>query len=397
MTYRESSKAVARVKQAIGSCLAMSPAISYNGRMRQHSARRAFIVFAGAGLLVCAGMTAAGNASAGCVVEASAEKAGPLKRHLGSGCTPLEREAQAVESSSIMRAIIKGRSIDLRGVVIRGDLSFDSLPVQAVRTPKALSPEQRKAPREISAGEVRSVSVPVTIRDAVVQGTMRHRSERGTLLFEAPVDFHGTRFMRGVDLSRSVFRQSLDISAAEFDREAYWVQGQFGAALNCASTRFGPHTRFHLAVFRGPVDCSRALFDGLAEFLETTFEQTARFGNARFGLGTGFSGSRFGQRVEFSDAIFSRAAFFTYVRFDADATFAGAQFLAETDFSNAEFKKADDLSLARFDRPPLFKDTKRIDQGNDTGSRSSTGTSYAVTLILLVVAALLAAAILRVK
>jgi len=375
----------------------MSPRISYKGRMRWHRIRRPCVVFVSAYLLAFAGAIATGNAGAACVVETSAGKAGSLARHLSAECTLREREANAIEGPAIIDAIIKGRPIDLTGVVIRGDLSFDGLPVQAVRTPKGLSPEQREALRVMNVGEVRSVSAPVTIRDSVVRGILRHRSEKGTLQFEAPVDFHGTRFMQGVDLSRSVFQRSMDISGASFEREAYWIQGQFGAALNCTATRFGPHTRFHRAVFRGPVDCSGALFDGLTEFLETTFEQDARFGNARFGLGTGFSGTRFKQRAEFTDAIFSRAAFFTFTQFEGDATFAGAQFLAEADFSHAEFKQTDDLSKARFDRPPLLKDAKRPGQGHDAPTTPSTGIPYAVTLVLLVVAALLVASIFKIR
>jgi hypothetical protein len=365
--------------------------------MHPSQSRRAFAALVWAGLLVGSGAMSVAHPEAACVVEVSKDSSGPFKRHVNADCTTAEREANAVEGASVMKALAKGRAVDLVGVVIRGGLLFDRLPVQSVRTPKDLSSEQQDALNRLNAGEVRSVSSPVTIRDSMVQGRLRHRSATGTLQFEGAVDFHGTRFTQGVDLSRSVFQRSVDVSAAVFEQEAYWIQGQFGAAMNCEGTKFGPHTRFHRAIFRGPVECSGALFDGVTEFLEATFEQEAVFANTRFGLGTGFSGSRFTRRVSFADAIFSREAFFTFTRFEADAVFSGAQFLAMADFSNAVFTKADDVSRAHFDRPPLFENAKRQAQGSEIGVTQSTGSQYVVTLALLVVAALLVAYIFRMK
>jgi len=348
-------------------------------------------VLACAVLLWGGGLVTADEAQASCKVEASVDKSGPLVKRLGPECTVAEREAHAVESAAILDAMRKGRALELAGVVIKGDLLLDRLTVQVVRTPKGLAPEQQEALGRLNAGEIRSVSLPFTIRDSVVQGAIRHRSEKGTLQFEGPVNLHGTLFKQGVDLSRSVFQRGVDLSAAQFEQEAYWVQGQFGETLNCAGTRFGPHTRFHRSTFRGSVDCRGVLFDGMAEFLETTFEQRALFANARFGLGTGFSGSRFKHEVSFADAIFSREVFFRFARFEAEASFAGAQFLDAADFSNADFTRPDDLSKARFDRPPVFAHTKRVASEHDSGGGSSQGFQYAVTLGLLVAAALLVA------
>jgi uncharacterized protein YjbI with pentapeptide repeats len=348
-------------------------------------------------LLAWLDVNSAGPARAACLVESADVQSGPLKKHVSGDCTDAEREVHAVEGRAIIKAIIKRRPIDLAGVVIRGELLFDRLPVQVVRTPKALPPDQREALREMNAGEVRTVTAPVRIRDSILRGAMRHASRKGTLQFEGPVDFHGTRFTNGVDLSRSVFLHAMDLSAATFEREAYWIQGQFGAGLNCAATRFGPHTRFHRSVFRGPVDCTGALFDGIVEFLEAEFEEDATFAGARFGLGTGFSGSRFARRVSFADAIFSREAFFTFTRFEAESKFSGAQFLSAADFSNAEFKRIDDLAHARFDRPALFKNARRVAADNDSVPAQSSGVQYAVTLVFLLMAALLVAYAIKLK
>ncbi len=338
------------------------------------------------------------EARAACLVEApAAVKGGPLVRHLSPDCTPAEREANAVGSAVIMEAIAKKRSVDLVGVVIRGDLIFDKLTVETTQMPKGLTPEQQAALKQLNVEELRLVREAVTIRDSVVSGAVRHRSAKGTLQFDGPVDFRGTIFKDGVDLSRSVFQGAVDLSDATFEQEAYFVQGQFAHALGCKETKFGPHTRFHRSLFRGPVDCTGALFDGMTEFLEVSFELPVTFERARFGLGTGFSGSRFKRRATFAEAIFSREAFFGFSVFEGEASFAGAQFLGSADFSDAEFKKPDDLAKVRFDQKPLFTRTKRIAQDQSAGFLKSPTGQYALTLFLLLAAAMLVAYALKLR
>lgn len=339
-----------------------------------------------------------GKASAACLLESSTNgKGGPLVMHLAADCTEAEREAHAVSSKTVMEAMAKGQPIDLVGVLVRGDLLFDNLAVQTTQLPKGLSAEQQAALKQLNAEEVRLVSAPVTIRNSTVLGAVRHRSPKGTLQFQGPVDFHGTTFQQTVDLSRAVFEGVLDVSAAKFEKEAYFVQGQFAHVLNCKETKFGPHTRFHRSIFRGPLTCTGAIFDGMAEFLEVTFEQPVTMERVRFGSGTGFSGSRFQRHVNFSEAIFSREAFFPFARFEGDVSFSGAQFLGSADFSDANFKGSDDLMKARFDQKPLLTRTTRFTQDQPTGWLQSPSGQYAVTLFFLLMAALLVAYAFKIK
>jgi uncharacterized protein YjbI with pentapeptide repeats len=339
-----------------------------------------------------------GSAGAVCVVEAPADaEKHRLIKHLSAGCSPAERETHAVSGAAIMDAVKKGRAIDLVGVLVQGDLSFDGLPVQATRMPKGLTAEQEAALAQLNAEELRLVAAPVVIRDSAVSGAVRHRSAKGTLQFEGPVDLHGTAFRQGVDLSRSVFQGAVDLSETRFEREAYFVQSQFAHALRCRDAKFGPHTRFHRSTFRGPVDCAGALFDGMAEFLEVTFEQPVVMERVRFGSGTGFSGSRFQRHANFADAIFSRDSFFSFTLFEGDVSFAGAQFLGGADFSDAQFKRPDDLTRARFDQKPIYTRTKRVTEERPAGLLSSPSAQYAVTLFFLLMAAFLVAYAFKMK
>jgi uncharacterized protein YjbI with pentapeptide repeats len=344
------------------------------------------------------GLCHTGVAEAACTVESSpGGKSGPLMKHLSPDCTKAEREAQAVPAASVMQALTQGQAVDLAGVVLQGDLIFDQLPVQKSQIPKGLTPDQQAALSALNAEEQRIVAGNLIIRDSVVEGALRHRSAKGTLEFEGTVDFHGTKFKDGVDLSRSVFQRVLTMDSALFEREAYFVQGHFAQGLSCADTRFGPHTRFHRSVFRGPVDCQGSLFDGMAEFLEVVYEAPVSFERARFGLGTGFSGAQFKKLANFSDAIFSREAFFAFVVFSGEARFAGAQFLQTADFSNADFKRGDDLAKVRFDQKPLTNGTKGIAQAGSESGGQPGFQQYAITLGILLVAAFLVAYAVKLK
>jgi uncharacterized protein YjbI with pentapeptide repeats len=352
-------------------------------------------------LLVCAvlmlaGICLIGAAEAACTVESSpVGKPGPLMKHLSVDCTNGEREANAVPAETVLKALALGQPVDLAGVVLQGDLIFDQLVVQKSQIPKELTPEQQAALSALNDEEQRTVAGNLIIRDSIVQGALRHRSAKGTLEFEGTVDFHGTTFKDGVDLSRSVFQRGLILDGALFQQEAYFVQGYFGQGLRCADTKFGPHTRFHRSVFRGPVDCQGSLFDGMAEFLEIVCEAPVNFERARFGSGTGFSGAQFKQSANFYEAIFSKEAFFAFTVFSGEARFAGAQFLYTADFSNAEFKRGDDLAKVRFDQKPLTKGAKGIAQEGAGGQFGFQ--QYAVTLGLLLVAAFLVAYAVKLK
>jgi hypothetical protein len=349
-------------------------------------------------LLGCGALVFAQDVSAVCQIEASAGgTSSPLVKKLQPGCTEAERETHAVGSAAIMEALEKGRAVELTGVIVRGDLSFDRLPMQTVTMKPGPASERQEPSNQVSEQELRLVRGALTISDSVVLGAVRHRSAQGTLQFGGPVDFHGTTFKEGVDLSRARFQGTVELSGTVFQKEALFVQGQFARSLACREAKFGPHTRFHRSMFHGPVDCTGALFDGLAEFLEVTFQQQALFEGVRFGSGTGFSGSRFAQRASFYEAIFSRDTFFGFVVFEGAASFAGAQFLGKADFSDAEFKQPDDLAKARFDQPPILVRTQRIVQAQpDNGMHSPIG-QYALTVGLLVLAAVLVAYALKRK
>ncbi len=340
------------------------------------------------------GMTEAVLAGGACSVQMSEPSRGvEFVKRLSLSCTQRERETEVVEAAAILEAMAQGWSVELVGVIVRGDLSLDHLPLLHDSTPAAdqagTGQAGRRGQKPVEEVEQRRVRGSLTIKDSIVEGAVLHRSARGMLLFEKPVDFRGTVFQKDVDLSRSVFQEEIWLSRATFKRETYFVQGAFVKGLECQDTTFGPRTRFHRSTFRGTVDCTGALFDGMAELLEVTFEQGGIFERARFGSGTGFSGSRFWRDANFRDAIFSRDTYFAHCDFEGTTMFSGAQFLATADFSEAVFRQPDDLVKARFDMPPVVTGARRIVAQLPAPASEVAVGPYLVTAVCLALAVVL--------
>ena len=324
-----------------------------------------------------------------CQVETPASGSeAALSLHLSADCTEQEREARAVDAAQLLQAIRERKGIDLSGVVIRGDLSLDVLPVGPL-------PPGLEGMKELQGRAVRMIPGSLTIVNSVVRGAIRHGSAQGLLVVKGPVTFSGTRFEQLVDLSLAVFFQPVTLSGARFLRESYFVQGRFLRGLFAEKTSFGPHTRFHRSVFQGPVTFQQAQFNGLAEFLEVVFEKDVNLSRAYFKLGTGFSGSHFHGLADFSEVSFDREAFFTFTLFDGDADFRRTTFRSTADFSDASFKRRDDFSTALFEKGSRFTRADRSATVEAPLGLENQTVQYVIILSLLVFGALLIVYLIR--
>ncbi|WP_447598747.1 pentapeptide repeat-containing protein [Nitrospira sp. Nam80] len=295
-----------------------------------------------------------GEVSSPCREEKSKTGAGKaFIRHLDKACSKQEREARAIQAGHIMEALKKGRSVDLSGVIIIGDLVLNDLPIKSLaKVLPALSSDDRQIVERLNAEAIRLVDGTVSIRDSDVRGRIINRTKEDMLVISGSVILSGTHFEDVVDLSRTVFLGVVDCSSATFSKETYFVQGRFQQPALFTQASFGPHTRFHRSVFGGVANFYHAHFNGLAEFLEVSFEQGASFSGAQFLSGTGFSGSRFNGTGDFLDAQFEGDVYFLFTRFEKEGRFRGTTFQTVADFSDAVFTDGQDLEQAVFSRAP---------------------------------------------
>jgi hypothetical protein len=153
---------------------------------------------------------ALGASAATCQVETPASGLGAaLTLHLSADCAEQEREARAVDAAQLLQAFREGKGVDLSGVVIRGKLSLDTLPVGPL-------PPELEGMKELQGREIRVIHGSMTIVDSVVHGAISHQSKQGLLVVKGPVTFSGTRFEQPVDLSRAVFMQPVILCRGAF-------------------------------------------------------------------------------------------------------------------------------------------------------------------------------------
>jgi uncharacterized protein YjbI with pentapeptide repeats len=321
-----------------------------------------------------------------------------LVRHLDKDCTSEERETRSVQADDILRTLQKGRDVDLAGVIVKGDVRLEALPV---KTPKeilpALSPDDRQTVGSLGAPAIRYISGTLSIRDSEVRGRILNQMKDERLVISGPVIFSGTRFQEAVDLSRTVFLGVVDCSSASFARESYFVEARFQQPVLFTQTVFGPHTRFHRSVFHGAANFYHARFNGLAELLEVSFEKGAGFFGAQFTSGTGFSGSRFGGIADFVETQFQGDVYFLFTRFEHEARFRGTAFGGVADFSDVLFAAGQDLAQAGFVKPPQLPQSLRGEMPMPATAPSWMAAQYGVTLAFLAMALLLLGYLLKIK
>ena len=320
-----------------------------------------------------------------------------LVRHLDKACTPEQRERRSIHADDILQALQKGRDVDLSGVIVKGDLRLEALPIRTLdKVLPALSPDDRQTVERLGAPAIRYIAGTLSVRDSEVRGRILNRMKDERLVISGPVIFSGTRFQEAVDLSKTVFLGVVDCSSASFAKESYFVLARFQQPVLFTQTVFGPHTRFHRSAFHGAATFYHARFNGLAELLEVSFEQGAGFSGTQFTSGTGFSGSRFGGTADFLEAQFEGDVYFLFTRFEHEARFRGTAFAAVADFSDALFAAGQDLAQADFVKPPQLPQSLRSEIPMPAVPQSWMA-QYGVTLGFLLMALLLLGYLLKIK
>ena len=275
-----------------------------------------------------------------------------LHKHIVGACTFEERSAFALSAEDLLSALENGKSLDLLGVVVQGDLSFDRLPLLPIQQHPIPSSRIKEKLKERGLEKVRVIPGGITIRESWFQGLIATNLRDGALVIFGQVDMDKTKFEKSIDFSRTVFLDSVNFSDTTIAYEGFFIGAQFDTTANFRKTAFGTHTRFHKAFFGEAATFNQAGFYGLAEFLEVEFAGKADFSQTFFKLGTGFSGTQFRGILNFSQALFEREAYFRFATFEQKASFSGARFQEVADFTNVQFNENPDFSNVVFDVTP---------------------------------------------
>ena len=260
----------------------------------------------------------------------------------------------AVKGLDILEALKAGKSLDLQGALVEGDVLLDQLPVQLVAAiPRIPQPVQDHLTQR-SIENIRLIPGAITIRESQFEKILATNLVNDFLLILGDVEVTDTTFLQSVDFSQIIFAKPLSMTNVNVKHEGFFIGAQFEQSVDFSQTNFGTHSRFHKAVFRGPVTFEGVQFQGVAEFLEVKFLQAANFSRANFLSGTGFSGSVFHGPIDFSAVKTKQEIYFRFSEFKDRVSFRHGHFQSVVDFSNSRFDGEHDFSESVFAVQPDF-------------------------------------------
>lgn len=277
-------------------------------------------------------------------VEPPVDQSKVLWVHLDGLCSSREQHDHALTGDEVLEALKDGKSLDLKGVLIRGEIMLDQLPLRPLSTIAGVPSEIVGSMQERGIQEVRVIPGKMVIRDSEFDKVLATNLAKGALIVMGEVDFEGSRFLQSVDFSKMVFAGAFSFKEVDVGFEGFFIGAHFMGSADFSTVTFGTHTRFHQARFGGPVSFSGTEFRGVAEFLEVEFHGPADFSQSAFRNGTGFSGSHFHGPLDFSGVRVDQAMYFRFAEFAQQASFRESRFSSVLDFSNSRFLDQYDFS-----------------------------------------------------
>ncbi len=250
------------------------------------------------------------------------------KRSFTGTCPEAE---SAIPAEDLLRAMGSGRSIDVTGAHIFGDLDFTRCHIR----------------RHVLLGkEVRLVKQIVRFKDSFFHGLIKTGHEPPVAfenevsffhsVFAFPVDFEGAIFRRGVTFDLSTFSGDANFKALSITGNASFFDTKF--------TQKRGHLQFVQAriegdlLFRNATVESSSLFNGMTVTGEAEFERTKFLAPVKFDS-AGELMSRFAKGVDFRWVDFTEPSF-VKVDFLGDVTFDDAAFLgSQLNLEGAVFSK----------------------------------------------------------
>ncbi len=288
------------------------------------------------------------------LLESPSPSSDVLWVHLEGLCFSADQREWAVKGSDILEALKAGKSLDIQGALVVGDVLLDQLPVQSAAEIPHIPQSVQDHLIQRGIENIRVIPSAITIRDSQFEKNFATNLVNDFMLILGEVDLTGTSFLQAVDFSNIIFAKPFMMANVNVKHEGFFIGAQFEHPVDFSQTSFGTHSRFHKAVFRGPVMFVEVKFEGVAEFLEVEFQQTANFSQAKFLSGTGFSGSVFHGPVDFSGVRTNQEMYFRFSEFKDQVSFQRGQFQSVVDFSNSHFEGEHDFSEAKFAVQPEF-------------------------------------------
>jgi len=234
---------------------------------------------------------------------------------------------------------------------------------------------------------------------------IRHKDSNGLAtgsVFKKSVNLSAARFKNDCDLRLSSFNSDCNFAQTKFDASCDFTMCKFRSYCDFSQTKIKSECEFRGSEFDTTFDfsmahlystlvISQAHFHFQSYFVGTIFDHNADFGQVHCDSLSSFSSARFISESNFRDARFSSPCSFLAVRFGLHSVFSAAQFHSTITFSKAQFQSTSEFDHAQFDSTAEFNDAQFHDKVNfsnmkfhskadfsDTHFDSTTNFSYAI-------------------
>lgn len=251
-----------------------------------------------------------------------------------------------VQASEILAKIQKGEPVGYDHITVKGDLNLSQ--------------------SNLNTNIMSSIRISNSTFDGFV-------SLNNTILW-GPIDlsyskfsndsyFIGTKFERGANFMKAVFKEDAYFQGANFNgivrflvRDAPLPRffnsiivgiGPFDGAATFWDANFNGLAHFDNTTFNNDAYFGKAIFRGQAYFDEATFKGVAYFWSVTFNQFAFFLGTKFSNEVWFSDVAFNGAYFYRGV-FNGFANFENTTSNWEVGFSEASFNRNVNFLRAKF-------------------------------------------------
>jgi hypothetical protein len=242
-----------------------------------------------------------------------------------------------VPASEILAKIEKSDPVEYDHVIIRGDIDISKL-----KLPKDNDMSIISSPVKITCSQFLG---NVNLSDSIFTESVIF----GESAFHGTATFEGSQFNGILPENRNQFVADANYNSSRSEEENGLIKSKFGGSINFNGVQFNDIANFYGCKFSGSAFFNLCQFNRDAIFIESKFDEYSFFRESKFGGNALFLRSKFkGSSISFYNSRFSRNAHFmgskiggptSFSRscFDRDAIFNFSQFNSRLGFEDCQF------------------------------------------------------------
>jgi len=236
-----------------------------------------------------------------------------------------KNKLQEVLAEEIVEKIRKGEKVEYENVYIKGSLILSQFDLPVDENDRVV------------------IKSDICIKYSRIEGKIDLRRS----IFSNSVNISSTNIYGDAFFSQTTFHKEVDFTASQFNASASFAGTHFMRKAIFCATRFMKSASFNSAKFELESQFDNANFNLDVHFETVTFFEYAYFNRAKFGEEANFRGTTFLRNVEFKEARFNENVYFGGAKLK-NANFSMAEFRSDVYLNDAIFNGIVDFNKCQF-------------------------------------------------